>query len=273
MRREFVQATGRSGGRATSGSCCSTGDLGFAALEPFAERLPEPLLQRRGRRAEHGRDGHRPGRGRFTPFVYSISTFASMRAYEFIRNGAGTARAPRADRRYRRGSRLRPQRHDPLRARGRGVDARTARARGDRPGRLRPGRRGAASRARAPGPGVHQAEQADRSRSPRWETSSRWGARSNSPKATTSRWWLWVEWRRSARRVRRASGPPAGCRWAWLSSRVSAQRPSEDLVRALSAVPLALSVEAHYITGGLGSLLAEVIAERGLACRAAARRG
>ena len=43
--------------------------------------------------------------------------------------------------------------------------------------------------------------------------------------------------------------------------------PIEDLASALSAVPLALSVEAHYVTGGLGSLLAEVIAERGIACR------
>ena len=43
--------------------------------------------------------------------------------------------------------------------------------------------------------------------------------------------------------------------------------PIEDLASALSAVPLVLSIEAHYITGGLGSLLAEVIAERGLACR------
>ena len=43
--------------------------------------------------------------------------------------------------------------------------------------------------------------------------------------------------------------------------------PVEDLVRVLSSVSLALSVEAHYLTGGLGSLVAEVIAERALPCR------
>ena len=43
--------------------------------------------------------------------------------------------------------------------------------------------------------------------------------------------------------------------------------PVEDLLDALDAAPLALSVEAHYIIGGIGSLLAEVIAEHGLSCR------
>jgi transketolase len=46
-----------------------------------------------------------------------------------------------------------------------------------------------------------------------------------------------------------------------------APAPVEDLVGLLGSVPAALSVESHYITGGLGSLLAEVIAEGGLGCR------
>ena len=32
-------------------------------------------------------------------------------------------------------------------------------------------------------------------------------------------------------------------------------------------MPLAISLEAHYLNGGLGSLVAEVIAEHGLRCR------
>ncbi|MGH7336229.1 MAG: transketolase family protein, partial [Myxococcota bacterium] len=39
------------------------------------------------------------------------------------------------------------------------------------------------------------------------------------------------------------------------------------LARLLAAAPAALAVEAHYTVGGLGSLVAEVIAERGLGCR------
>jgi transketolase len=43
--------------------------------------------------------------------------------------------------------------------------------------------------------------------------------------------------------------------------------PVDQLAALLEKVPLAISVEAHYINGGLGSLVAETIAERGLRCR------
>jgi transketolase len=43
--------------------------------------------------------------------------------------------------------------------------------------------------------------------------------------------------------------------------------PIEDLVRLLESQSLAVTVEAHYHVGGLGSLVAEVIAEYGLTCR------
>ncbi|HEX5852393.1 MAG TPA: transketolase C-terminal domain-containing protein, partial [Solirubrobacteraceae bacterium] len=43
--------------------------------------------------------------------------------------------------------------------------------------------------------------------------------------------------------------------------------PLDDLVELLSNVPHVATVEAHYRTGGLGSLVAEVIAEHGLRCR------
>ena len=43
--------------------------------------------------------------------------------------------------------------------------------------------------------------------------------------------------------------------------------PVEDLAALLDGMPVALTVEAHYRDGGLGSLVAETIAERGLGCR------
>jgi transketolase len=43
--------------------------------------------------------------------------------------------------------------------------------------------------------------------------------------------------------------------------------PVDQLAALLDRVPLAISVEAHYVNGGLGSLVAETIAERGLGCR------
>ena len=48
--------------------------------------------------------------------------------------------------------------------------------------------------------------------------------------------------------------------------------PTADLVAALARVPLVVTVEAHYLNGGVGSLVAETIAEHGLACRLV-RRG
>jgi transketolase len=43
--------------------------------------------------------------------------------------------------------------------------------------------------------------------------------------------------------------------------------PSEEIASFLGGVPAALTVEAHYRNGGLGSLVAETIAESGLDCR------
>ncbi len=79
-----------------------TGDLGFTVLERFAERLPERFFNVGV--AEQNMVGlrDRARRGRLHPFVYSIATFASMRPYEFIRNGAAAAPPAGAHRRHRR---------------------------------------------------------------------------------------------------------------------------------------------------------------------------
>ena len=44
-------------------------------------------------------------------------------------------------------------------------------------------------------------------------------------------------------------------------------RPTEDLAEALERFDAAVTVEAHYVDGGLGSLVCEVAAEHGLPCR------
>ena len=43
--------------------------------------------------------------------------------------------------------------------------------------------------------------------------------------------------------------------------------PLDDLAEALARFPVALTVEAHYTNGGIGSLVSEVIAEGGYPCR------
>ena len=43
--------------------------------------------------------------------------------------------------------------------------------------------------------------------------------------------------------------------------------PTADLEEVLSHYQIAMTIETHYITGGLGSFVSEVVAETGLACR------
>lgn len=43
--------------------------------------------------------------------------------------------------------------------------------------------------------------------------------------------------------------------------------PTEDLKALLARFPVTLTVEAHYATGGLGTVVAELIADNGIGCR------
>jgi len=69
-----------------------TGDLGFAVLEPFAHEFPDRFFNVGV--AEQNMLGLATGLADagFIPFAYSIATFASMRPYEFLRNGASNPR-------------------------------------------------------------------------------------------------------------------------------------------------------------------------------------
>lgn len=71
-----------------------TGDLGFMVFEPFIERFPDRFFN--AGVAEQNMVGVATGLAEagFVPFVYSIVTFASLRAYEFIRNGPLFHRLP-----------------------------------------------------------------------------------------------------------------------------------------------------------------------------------
>ena len=71
-----------------------TGDLGYTAVEPFAERFPDRFFNVGV--AEQNMLGLATGlaEGGFTPFVYSIAPFAVLRPYEFLRNGPIQHRFP-----------------------------------------------------------------------------------------------------------------------------------------------------------------------------------
>src|SRR5947209_176297 len=64
-----------------------TGDLGFMALEPCAEQFPDRFVNVGV--AEQNMVGVATGLAEagFIPFAYSIATFATLRPYEFVRNG------------------------------------------------------------------------------------------------------------------------------------------------------------------------------------------
>ncbi len=137
----------------------------------------------------------------FVPFVYSIATFASMRPYEFIRNGPVLHGLPVRIVGVGGGVRLRPQRHHPLRARGLRDDAGAARARrsSPRPTAPRSSPR-CAPCSELPGPVYFRLGQAVR-RGARPERRSELGARSNRPKAATSRSWRCGRMRARRRRA------------------------------------------------------------------------
>jgi transketolase len=87
MRAEFAEELCRVAAEDRS-VMLMTGDLGFAVLEPFAEAFPDRFFNVGV--AEQNMLGMAAGLAEagFTPFAYSIATFASMRGYEFLRNGA-----------------------------------------------------------------------------------------------------------------------------------------------------------------------------------------
>jgi len=68
-------------------TCLLTGDLGYMAVEPFSARFPDRFINVGV--AEQDMVGIATGMAEagYIPYVYSIATFATLRPYEFIRNG------------------------------------------------------------------------------------------------------------------------------------------------------------------------------------------
>jgi transketolase len=242
-----------------------TGDLGYLVLDVFSNRFPERFFNVGV--AEQNMVGIATGLAEagYVPFVYSIATFATMRPYEFVRNG--------------------PVLHNlPVRIVGVG-------------GGFDYGHNGithfaledyALMRAQPDLMVVAPAESAQARAAVR-ATKDHEGpiyfrvAKQGTPVAG-------LNGRFSAGRAELigdgadvaliAIGSIA--REAQLAAEMLAEEgvgatvavvstfnpsPIEDLAELLGGVSLAISVEAHYLNGGLGSLVAETIAERGLGCR------
>jgi transketolase len=242
-----------------------TGDLGFAALEPFIERFPDRFFN--AGVAEQNMMGVATGLAEagFTPYAYSISTFASMRGYEFIRNGGvlhglpvrvvgigeGVDYGHNGMTHYALED-LALMRAQPGLAVIAPVDSAQVvpalRAVQELPGPayIRLSKQSFAVPGVGDQFGIGRAQQIAQGDD---VVIVAVGGMADTAVACAE---LLTVGGLSVGVVAVACVSPA---------------PIDDLATALSGVPLVLSVEAHYITGGLGSLLAEVIAERGLGCR------
>jgi transketolase len=264
MRREFVESLVNIAER-DERVVLLTGDLGFAALEPFSERFPDRFFN--AGVAEQNMVGVATGLAEagLTPYVYSISTFASMRAYEFIRNG--------------------PVLHDlPVRVVGIGEgtdyshngithyaleDVALMRAQPGltlvnpaSSGQVAPLMRAVQavegpvyirlSKASYEVPGLPDAFRLGRAHVIGCGDDVAIVALGAMAANAVSCADLLAQRGVRASVIVVSSVNPA---------------PVEDLVEALARTKLAISVEAHYVTGGVGSLAAEVIAENGLPCR------
>lgn len=247
-----------------------TGDLGFMALEPFADRFPERFIN--AGVAEQNMVGIATGLAEsgFIPFVYSIATFASMRAYEFIRNG--------------------PIMHGlPVRIVGVGGGFEYGPAGPTHYGledvglmRIQPGMtviapadhqqmRGALLGSwDLPRPVYYRLGKDDRTVVPGLDGRFELG---RAAVIGSGRDILFITMGAIASEVLAAAETLAQRQVACTTVVVSSFNPdpSEDLIDVLNRFRVAVTVEAHYREGGLGSMVAELIADNGLPCKTVRR--
>lgn len=242
-----------------------TGDLGFTVVEDFAERFPQRFVNVGV--AEQNMLGVATGLAEagFVPFVYSIATFATMRPYEFIRNGpllhglpvrvvgvgGGLDYGNNGITHYALEDvalmRVQPKMMivapaDPDQART--AVAATADVRGPIYFRV--------------GKGAQSIPELGGRFSPgRAELLLEGGDIAIVALGASTRTAL------DAAALLAQSGVEAAV--ATVSS--FNPSPTADIAKLLDSVPLAVTVEAHYLNGGLGSFVAEVIAEHGLNVR------
>lgn len=242
-----------------------TGDLGFMVLEEFAQRYPDRFVNCGV--GEQNMLGVATGLAEagFVPFAYSIATFATLRPYEFIRNGPALHDLPVRivgvgggfDYGHNGITHFALEDYAVMRAQPRiatiapadAAQARAAlRATADLPGPayFRISKRGDAL------PGLDG----------RFELGRLDVVREGGDVAILAIGSI-------AHEAVAAAETLAGRGVEATVGLVSSFNPSpiDDIATLLAEMPTVLTLEAHYRDGGLGSLVAETIAERGLGCR------
>ncbi len=243
-----------------------TGDLGYMALEPFSERFPERFFNLGV--AEQNMVGTATGMAEagFVPFAYSIATFAALRPFEFIRNGPVWHRLPVRIVGCGGGFDYGPQgtSHHALEDLGvmRTLPGLAIVAPADH--------RQMATALEATwdtaGPVYYRIGKDDRIEVPGLDGRFRPGRAETVREGEDVL--LLACGSITPEAVKAADALAAGGVRASVAVVASIQpAPVDDLVALLARVPVVLTVEAHVVSGGLGSLVAEIIAERGLGTR------
>lgn len=243
-----------------------TGDLGYTVLEPFADRHPDRFINVGV--AEQNMLGIAAGLAEagFVPYVYSIATFAALRGYEFFRNGAilhnfrvrilgvgggfdyGTAGPTHQALEDLGVMRIQP---------GLSVIA---------PNDVRQARAAIKNTWDADGPIYFRIGKDEKNTSAKFDGGFEMGrvdtSGSGGDICLLSTGSAALDLEKTA-----ASLEEKGISCGFASVPTLAPAPTEKLADFLKGYAHAVTVEDHFAVGGLGSLVAEVIAENGLSCR------
>lgn len=243
-----------------------TGDLGYSVLEQFAERFPDRFMNVGV--AEQNMIGIATGLAEagFIPFAYSIVTFASLRPYEFIRHGAVLHEFP--VRIVGVGGGFEYSHNGPTHYGLEDVGVM----------RVQPGLTVIApadaqqtttalrKTYNQPGPIYYRLGKDDKLTVPGLDGSFELGelqiVRNGADVLIVSMGAISAEVVEAADEL---ASKGVQCTVAIVSSLNPA--PTKGLIELLSRFSMVLSVEAHYANGGVGSLVAETIAENNIDCR------
>jgi len=243
-----------------------TADLGYTVLETFADSHPEQFFNVGV--AEQNMVGLATGLAEagFIPFVYSIATFASLRPYEFIRNGPVMHRFP--VRIVGIGGGFEYGSAGPTHHALEDVGA----------WRMQPDlcliapadfeQAGSALRATwdLPSPIYYRLGKNEKAKVPglngEFELGHTQLVRDGHDLVIVALGGIAIE-AVAAAELLSAEGIEAA---VVVVASVN-PAPVDDLAATLARFPIVITAEAHYLVGGVGSLVAEVIAERGISCR------